>query len=336
MADLKKRVFHPIYFLMGEEPYFIDRVANYIEENVLNSNEKEFNQTLMYGQDADMTTILGAAKRFPMMANHQVVLIKEAQNVKDLIGKEKNDKSSSPFLHYLGNPQTSTILVFCYKYKTIDKRTALAKAIAKNTILLESKKLYDDKIPAWIKEYIEERNYTTSPDAATMLAEYLGNDLSKIANELDKLMINIAAKTEITIAHIQKNIGISKEYNIFELQKALGQKNVLKANRIINYFSANPKDHSLVQTITMIHTYFIKILKYVSLPDKSRNLAAAALGVTPFFVEEYEKAGRNYTINKLKAIFSYLREYDLKSKGINNATATEAELLKELIFKIIH
>lgn len=336
LSDLKKKVYHPVYFLAGEEPYFIDLISNYIEKNVLDSNEKEFNQTVLYGRDTDVLTILGAAKRFPMMSNYQVVIVKEAQNIKDLVGREKDDKSKAPFLTYLENPQKSTILVICYKYKTIDKRTSLAKAITKNAILFESKKLYDNQVPDWINGYLKNKEYTVGPRESMLLTEYLGTDLSKISNELDKLMISIPPKSEITVEHIQNNIGISKDYNVFELHNALGKKDILKANQIIHYFAANPKDHPLVVTISSLYGFFSKLLRYNLLTDKSRNNAAAALGVHPFFVGDYEKAGRNFNLQKLKAIFSYLREYDLKSKGMDNVTTSEGELLKELVFKVLH
>lgn len=339
ISDIKKKVYHPVYFLMGEEPYYIDCIAEAIEKSVLDANEKEFNQTILYGRDTDLLTIVGAAKRFPMMSNHQVVIVREAQNVKDLVGKEKgekDDKVKSPFLAYLEKPQKSTILVICYKYKTLDKRTSIAKSIAKSAVLFESKKLYENQIPDWINNYLKGKEYIIGPKASLMLAEYLGNDLSKIANELDKIMLNVPAKSEITGEIIQNNIGISKDYNIFELQGALGTKDVLKTNRIINYFAANPKDHPMVMTISLLYSYFSKIIIFHFLPDKSKNNAASALGVNPFFVADYEKASRNYSIGKLKTIIADLREYDLKSKGMDNVSATEGELLKELVFKMLH
>jgi len=338
LADLKKKVYHPVYFLMGEEPYFIDAITDYIENNVLDENEKEFNQTVLYGRDTDALTIIANAKRFPMMANHQVVIVKEAQNVKDIAGKgkEDGDKGKSPFQAYIENPQKSTVLLICYKYKTIDKRTSLAKVIAKNAVLFESKKMYDNQLPDWITTYLKGEGYTIEPRASVLLTECLGNDLSKIANELDKLMINIPEKSEITADHIQKNIGISKDYNTFELQAALGKKDVLKANRIVNYFSASPKDHPLVVTLSTLYGYFAKILTYHSLADKSKNNAAAAMGVHPFFVGDYEKAAKSYSMGKLKNIFAELREYDLKSKGVDSAGTPDGELLKELVFKILH
>lgn len=338
MTDLKKKVYHPVYFLMGEEPYFIDNISDFIEKNVLDEGEKEFNQSVLYGRDVDMLSVISAAKRFPMMSDLQVVIVKEAQNIRDLVGREKGDdaKHKHPFLAYIENPQKSTLLVICYKYKKLDMRTALGKNIAKHAVVFESKKLYDNKVPDWIGSYLKSKNYSINPPAAVMLAEYLGTDLSRITNELEKLMISLPEKSEITIDQIQTNIGISKDYNTFELQNALGKKDVLKANRIVNYFAANDKDHPLVVSISTLYGYFSKLLTYHFLPDKSKAIAAAALGVHPFFLIDYEKAAKLYAPLKLKAIISDLRDYDLKSKGVNNVSVGGGELLKELVYKILH
>lgn len=337
MSDLKKKTYRPVYFLMGDEPYFIDMISDYIEHNVLDESEKEFNQTVLYGRDVTTADVIGAAKRFPMMSEFKVVIVKEAQDIRDLVKKEKEDKKDkqkSTFEQYLENPLPSTVLVFCYKYKTIDKRTSLAKVIDKNAVLFESKKLYDNQVPDWINNYLKSKEYTINQRAAGLLAEYLGTSLSKITNELDKLTINLPPKSEITAEHIQANIGISKDYNVFELQTVIGKKEVLKANRIINYFAANPKDNPMVVTVSSLYGYFSKILVYHFLTDK--KTAASALGVHPFFVKDYEMAAKNYSVGKLKSIFSYLRDYDLKSKGVDSGSATEGELLKELVFKILH
>ncbi len=338
MSDLKKKIYKPVYFLMGDEPYFIDIISDYIENNVLDEGEREFNQTILYGRDVSTADIVGAAKRFPMMSEYQVIIVKEAQDIKDLIKKEdkdaKKEKQKTPFELYLENPLSSTILVFCYKYKSIDKRTAIAKLIDKLAVLFETKKLYDNQVPDWINNYLKGKDYTVGPKASAMLTEYLGTSLSKITNELDKLMINLAPKSEITPEHIQTNIGISKDYNIFELQTAIGKKETLKANRIINYFGANEKDNPMVMTVSSLYGYFCKLLTYHFISDK--KTAAAAMGVHPFFVKDYEVAAKNYSVGKLKSIFSYLREYDLKSKGVERGDTTEGELLKELVFKILH
>jgi DNA polymerase-3 subunit delta len=343
MSELKKKIYRPVYFLMGDEPYFIDIISDYIEKNVLDDTEKEFNQTVLYGRDITAADLIGAAKRFPMMSEHQVVIIKEAQNIKDLVGKDKEVdtvkqkvKVKLPFESYIENPQKSTILVICYKYKSIDKRTSMAKLIDKNAVLFESKKIYDNQVPDWINNYLKGKEYVVGPKASALLTEYLGTNLSKVSNELDKLMINLSPKSEITVEHIQSNIGISKDYNVFELQTAIGKKEVLKANRIINFFASNEKEHPMIMTISSLYGYFCKLLAYNFLQDKSKVNVASVLGVHPFFVTDYERAANNYPISKLKSIFGFLREYDLKSKGVDRGSATEGELLKELVFKILH
>ncbi len=356
ITDLKRRIFKPIYFLSGEEAYYIDKVSDYIEKNVLDESEQEFNQTILYGKDVDMNGIISAAKRFPMMSEFQVVIVKEAQNLKEL-GKvggssddadddssassanEKTKKGSSapnPLVAYLQQPQPSTILVFCYKYKTLDKRSAVYKSLQKNHVFLETKKLYDNKIPEWITDFVEEHKFKISPKASFLLAESLGNDLSKISNEVEKLFINLKEGEEITLELVQDNIGISKEFNVFELQEAIAKKDILKANRIINYFSSNEKEHPAVMTLSSLYGYFTKVLLYHFAPDKSKFAVAQTLGVNPFFVDGYIKAAQNYNTAKLKAIFSYLKEYDLKTKGVDNAGVNNGELMKELLFKILH
>jgi DNA polymerase-3 subunit delta len=326
LSDLKKKNYKPVYFLSGEEPYFIDQISDFIEKKVLDESEREFNQTILYGRDTDVATIAGEAKRYPMMSDKMVIIVKEAQNVRNIEDLES----------YISNPLESTILVICYKYKTLDKRKAFPKTVAKKGILFESKKLYDNKIPDWIASYLKEKKYTISPKSSQLLTEFLGNDLGKISNELDKLMINLAPGTEITPDHIQMNIGISKDFNTFELNDALSKRDVVKANRIVNYFAANAKEHPLVLTIASLNSFFVKLLRYHGLEDKSKESAARALGVNPFFVNDYVQAARNYPMQKIKSIVGNLREYDLRSKGIDNVSADDGELMKELIWKILH
>ncbi len=328
LLDLKNKIYSPVYFLYGEESYFIDVISETIEENVLSEIEKEFNQTIIYGKDTDIPTIISYARRFPMMSNYQVILVKEAQDL------DKIEELES----YILNPLESTLLVLCYKYEKIDRRKSLFKSIEKKGILFESARIYDNKIPDWIAGYVKNQNYSISTKACFLLAEFLGNDISKIVNEISKLIINIAEKQEITEDYVEKNIGISKDYNVFELQKALGKKDILKANQIINYFAANPRDNPLVKVIPLLFSYFSKILIYHHLPDKSRNNVAAAMSINPFFVMDYQQAAANFTSGKIISIISILREYDLKSKGVdNNGTSfPDGELMKELIFRILH
>ncbi|MDR6944893.1 DNA polymerase III subunit delta [Mucilaginibacter pocheonensis] len=334
IKDLKNKKLKPLYLLHGEEPYFIDLISNYIEHNLLSEAEKGFNQTVVYGKDTEMMAVLNAAKRYPMMADYQVVLVKEAQDMK--WGKDDDGKKGiDPLLSYLENPLSSTILVFCYKYGKFDKRKKTYKAIEKNGLVFESAPLYDSKIPAWIEGFISDKGYKINPQASAMLSEYLGNDLSKIANELEKLMLNISAGQEITLKLIQDNIGISKEYNVFELQTALSKKDAFKVNQIINYFEANPKANPIVLVLGNLNNYFSKVLAYHYVKDKSQQNLARELGVNPYFVKDYEQAGRSYSYQKTMQIVSYLREYDLKSKGVES-NAPHGELMKELMFKILH
>jgi DNA polymerase-3 subunit delta len=326
LSNLKKKIYHPVYFLMGEESYFIDKISDYISDNVLTDAEKGFNQTILYGKDLEPSTIIGNARRFPMMANHQVIIVREAQNIKKIEDLES----------YVKNPLNSTILVINYKYKTLDKRKTFPKAIEQKGVLYESKKLYDNQLPAWISTYLKNQQYTVSPQASAMLSEYLGSDLSKVANELDKLIISLPAGTQITPDHIEKNIGISKEFNVFELQNALGERDMLRANRIINYFGDNQTANPVPVIIASLFSYFMKLLNYQFLEDKSQNNVASVLSVHPFFVKGYVSAAKNYNIRKLVEVVSILREYDMKSKGFGNVSATPADLQREMIYRILH
>ncbi len=326
IKDLKNKIYKPIYLLMGEESYYIDNITNYIIDNVLKEDEKAFNMTILYGKDTSVNLVDNVARRYPMMANYNLVIIKEAQNLKNI------DK----LIYYSQAPSKSTILVLNYKYKTLDKRKKVYKAIKSAGIIFESKKLYANKIPDWINQYLNEKKYSIEPVACNLLTEFLGNDLGKISNELDKLIISLPANTKISSKHIEENIGISKDYNNFELQNALMKKDILKANRIIDYFGKNPRDNPVILTITSLYFFFNKILIYHFLKDKSRQNAASKLKVNPYFLKDYEMASKKYNPKKVVQIISLLREYDLKLKGVGNVSTTGDELLKELIFKIIH
>ncbi len=340
--ELKKKIFRPVYFLQGEEPFYIDQISDYIEKNILSESEKEFNQTVLYGKDVDVPTLISYAKRYPMMSTHQVVIVKEAQDMKSLISKEKEkdkgkDKDAKdPLLEYILKPTQSTILVFCFKYKTLDKRTKLAKTIDKNALLFESKKLYDNQLPDWINGYVLSQGYRIGPAATKMMAEYLGNDLSKIANEISKLILSLKAGDEITAAMVEDNIGISKEFNIFELQSALGKRNIFKANQIINYFAANTKSNPTVLTTSQLYNYFLKVLQFHQVDHRSGETPAAALGVHPYFIKDYESAARAYTLDTCIRNISFIREFDTRTKGISSAQTNDGELLKELVYKILH
>jgi DNA polymerase III subunit delta len=328
LTDLKNKNYKPVYFLMGEESYFIDEISNYISNHALTETEKVFNQITLYGKDVDAISVIEASRRFPMMASHQVVIVKEAQNIRNI----------EELLHYTEKPMKTTILVVSYKYKTLDKRKKLYGSIEKNGgVVLVSDKLYEDKIPGWISKYLAPRGYTIAPEASAMLAEFLGTDLGKIANELSKLLISIpGGGKRITPEMIEKNIGISKDFNNFELQKALVARDVLKANRIIEYFARNPGDNPIILTISSLFSSFTKIFTYHFLKDKSKGAVASALKINPYFVAEYETAAKRYSPAKIVEIIAMLREYDLKSKGVGNSSASDGDLLKEMVFKIIH
>ncbi len=327
ISDLKNRIFKPVYFLAGEEPYYIDLITEYIQENVLQESEKAFNQIILYGDDTNIAAIIDTARRFPMMSSHQVLIIKEAQSLKKL-----DDLSI-----YLENPLLSTILVFSYKYKTIDKRTRLYKTLETHGVYFESPRIRDYLIPAWIERYLMTKGIKADPSASAMLTEYLGTDLHKIVNELDKLIITLpAGKPYITTALIEKNIGISKDYNNFELQKAIGEKNILKANMIVHYFADNPKENPITLSIASLFGFFSKLLTYHYITDKSRNNVAAVLKVNPYFVKDYENSASKYNVKKTVQIISLLRTYDMKSKGYGDPGTEPGDLLKELVFRILH
>ncbi len=327
ISDLKKRIFKPVYFLAGEEPYYIDLIADYIEEHVLDEAEKSFNQIIYYGEETSVNSIIETARRFPMMSNHQVVIVREAQSLRKI----------EDLLVYVEKPLKSTILVINYKYKVLDKRTRLVKSLEANGIYFESSRLRDYQVPAWIERYLMTRGIKTDPSASAMLTEYLGNDLHKIENELMKLLITLPVeKPVVTTALIEKNIGISKDYNNFELQKAIGEKNILKANMIVNHFAANPRDNPITLTIASLFSYFSKLLTYHYLTDKSKNNVAAALKVNPFFVKDYETSSIKYNVSRTVMVINLLRTYDMKSKGFGDISSEPGDLLKELVFKILH
>ncbi|RPD93013.1 DNA polymerase III subunit delta [Aureibaculum marinum] len=327
VSDIKSGNIKPIYFLMGEEPYYIDKISDYIEQNVLSEEEKEFNQVVLYGRDVTIDDIVSNAKRYPMMADRQVVIVKEAQDL---------SRTIENLLSYVENPQPTTVLVICYKYKLLDKRKKLSKSISKNGLLFESKKLYDNQVGDWIRRVLAGKGFQIEPKAAIMLVEFLGTDLSKIANELEKLMSILPKESTIRPVDVEVNIGISKDFNNFELQNAIGEKKLVKANQIINYFADNPKNNSLVLTITLLNKYFTKLLIYHGLTNKSKGNVVKALGISAYFYDDYVIAARNYPMRKVSQIISYLRDTDVKSKGVGANAADTRDLLKELIFKIMH
>jgi len=327
ISDLKKRIFKPVYFLAGDEPYYIDLITDFIAEKVLTEEEKAFNQVIIYGEETSVNSIIETSRRFPMMASHQVVIVKEAQALKKI----------EDLTIYLDKPLMSTILVLNYKYKVIDKRTKFARALETQGVYFESMRLRDYQIPPWIERYLMTKGIKINPDASAMLTEFLGTDLHKITNEIDKLLITLPqGKPVITSALIEKNIGISKDFNNFELQKAIGEKNIFKANMIVRYFSENPNDNPVTLTIASLFSLFTKILTYHYLTDRSKNNVASVLKIHPFFVKDYEVSAMKYNPSKTIQIISLLRTYDLRTKGFGDAGTEPGDLMKELVYKILH
>jgi DNA polymerase-3 subunit delta len=326
IRDLKNKVYHPVYLLCGEEEYFIDMISDYIEDHVLEESEKEFNQSVLYGMETDVQALIAEAKRYPMMASYNVVIVKEAQNLKKI----------EELASYAKNPSKTTILVLNHKHKKADGRSALTKAVKKDGVYFESKSLYENQVPEWIDSYIKNKGMAITPKAKQLLVEFLGTDLSKIANELNKLVLSLEKGSEIDPLTIEKNIGISKDYNVFELNNALGMRDVVRANKIINHFGKNSKEHPMPMLLPMIYRYFSQVLLYHTVANADRNKIAATLGINPFFVKDYVQAAKNYPVKKVARIISALRDVDVRSKGVGGTDIEDQELMKELIYKIIH
>lgn len=326
MSELRQRQFRPVYFLTGEEEYFIDEISDYIEENVLQEAEKEFNQTIVYGRDTDMLSIESEAKRYPMMSEYNVVIVKEAQTL----------KKWELLLHYFENPSPTSILVICHKHKKPDGRSSAVKAVKKNAVYFESKSLYENQIAAWIEQRVKEKGFSIHPKASLLLIEFLGSDLSKISNEIGKLVINLEKGTEISPKIIEENIGISKDYNAFELNNALGSRDIVKANKIIQYFGKNEKAYPIPAVLPIIYRFFAQLLLFNSLPAGNPKVAASKMGINPFFLKDYQAAARNYNQKKIAKIMSALRKADVRSKGVGVTDTPNYEILQELVFEILH
>ncbi len=311
----------------GDEPYYIDKISNYIEKNVLNPGEQSFNQAVMYGKDTEFKAVVDEARQYPMMASHRVVIIKEAQDMRSL----KN------LAAYAENPSPQSILVINHKYKKFDTRTKLAKSIKANGIIFQSKKLYDNKVPAWISSYLSNKGVNIAPDASMMAAEFLGTDLNKIANEMDKVIVNLEGKKSISAEMIKEMVGISKDYNVFELQKAIGTMDTEKVFRIVNYFAANPKANPLVMVLSNLYGYFFKVYTAAYHSKKNDIELKTLLGLpTPYFVKDYRIASRNFNGQKLINIFDALKDADLKSKGVGARNMDSREILRDLMIKVFY
>ncbi|MBL7815946.1 MAG: DNA polymerase III subunit delta [Saprospiraceae bacterium] len=329
IQSIRKKQYKPVYFLHGEEPYFIDAITAVIENEILDEGMKSFNQVVLYGKEVDAMTVIDNARRYPMMSPIQVVIVKEAQNMSTLAQLQK----------YIEAPLSSTVLLIAHKHKKIDGRSAFAKSLTKHAVLFESKPLYDNQIPDFIRNWLKEHKMTIANDAMDLMVEYLGTDLGKIINELEKLQLNLKNTEggQITTEHIEKFIGISREYNVFELQKALGLRQILQANKIVNYFHENPKDAPFVMVIGTLYNYFSKIYQLSFLSNASPNEQTKTLGLrSDWFLKDYTAALRQYPRPKLEQVFALLREFDLKAKGVNADGVEEGELLKELVYKILH
>ena len=327
IKDIQSGILKPIYFFMGEEAYFIDKLTSYMEQNILSDEEKGFNQMVFYGRDVSIEDIVSQAKRYPMMADKQVVIVKEAQELSRTIDRLES---------YLENPQPTTVLVFAFKYKSLDKRKKVTKLLAAKGVVFESKKLYENQVGAWVSRVLSGKGYKIDPKAAEMLVAFLGNDLGRIANELEKLEIILPKGTIISPDHIEENIGISKEFNVFEFRKAIGHRNQLQAYKIANYFANNPKDNPLVMTTSLVFSFFSQLLEYHGLKDKSPANVSKVLKVNPYFLSDYDIALKNYPMRKVSAIISQLRIIDLKSKGVNANAISQGDLLKEMLFHIFN
>ena len=328
--DIKKGEIKPVYFLSGEESFFIDKISDYIESNLLDETAKSFDQMVVYGLDVNVPDLVLQAKRFPMMGDRQVIIVKEAQHL------FKKASDSEALLNYLDQPASTSVLVFNYKHKTLDKRKKLYKALKKKAVFFETKRMYERDTLNWILDTVKAMGYQIDVKSAQMLMDFLGTDLSKIYNELTKLQIVLSEKAQITPEVIEANIGISKDYNNFELKSAIATGNYVKAQNIVNYFGVNAKEHPIVVTTGVLYGFFRDLFIYHSLDDKSPNTAARALKVNPYFIGEYQKAARIYPMKKVTRNIGYLKDADLKSKGVAAGRMTPKEILNELLFKLMH
>jgi DNA polymerase-3 subunit delta len=327
LRDIQQRKLAPVYFLMGEEPYYIDQISDSIQYQLLDESQREFDLTVLYGKDTDIATVINASKRFPMMSPFQIVILKEAQNIKEI------DKLQ----FYLSNPSPQTILVFCYKYGTVDGRKKWVSELRQKGVVFESSKLRDYEMPAWIGKYAKSKNLQLDEKAVIMLTDFLGTDLSKVANEIDKLKITMpAGSNRITPELIERNIGISKDYNVFELQDALISRDVVKANRIVNYFADNKKANPMQMILPQLFSFFSNLMLFHYLPQKTADAAAAEFKIHPFIAKNYVKAAQSFNAWKTIYILGYIRETDARSKGVNSTGIDDKNLYKELIFKILH
>lgn len=331
LKDLKKAKYQPVYFLQGEEPYYIDLISDFVENNVLSESERSFNQVILYGKESPMATILTNARRFPMMAERQVVIVKEAQEIPDL-NKESGAKL---LLHYLEQPVSSTILVFCHKHKSLDKRRELGKKISKLALTVTTKKFYDNQLPEFIQAAARSKGIELGDEAANVFCEYVGNSLSRLVNELDKIILTLKEGESISPEMVMRHVGVSKEYNVFELQRALVNRDLFQATRVLNYFEQNPKKNPAIPAVALLHSFFSKLLIASRASDKSKDGLLNALKISPYAVRDYIFALNKYAPHEVIRGLAYLREADLRLKGVDSGSMSESQVLRELITKLI-
>jgi DNA polymerase III subunit delta len=329
LTELKAGKYAPVYFLQGEETFYIDLIADYIEAHALTDAEKGFNQVVVYGKDVAMATVLTHARRFPMMAQRQVVIVKEAQDIQDL----NKETGARLLLDYITKAVPSTVLVFCHKHKSLDKRRELGKKIDQYTVTLNTKRLYDNQLPEFVLEYVKEKKISIDERAVAILCEYVGNDLHRLANEVDKLALSGGG---ITPERVMNQVGVSKEYNVFELQKAILQRDTLLANRIVNFFESNTKKNPMIPVVAYLFSFFSKLLAATQAPDKSDKGLVSALKISPYSAKDYSLALRQYPADKIIENISSIKEADLKLKGVNSGSDTEGQIFRELVYRIMH
>jgi DNA polymerase-3 subunit delta len=331
--DIQNKKFSPVYLLMGEEEFYIDHLTNLILQNAISEQEKDFNLSIIYGKDTTINQIISTSKQYPTMSKRKLIIVKEAQ---DLLKKDSDGNNLDDLSSYINKPLSSTILVLNFKYKSLDKRKSIYKAILKNGIVFESKKLYENQAQDWIIDYLSKKNFTINKKSTFLLTELLGTEINKIANELDKLIVLKSSVKNINEDDIEKHIGISKDYNVFELRKSIGQRDLIRCIKIIDYFSKNPKSNPIVVVISLIFDFFLKLFIYHSITDKSERNIASQLKVNPYFVKDYSSAAKNYSMKSISKKITILREYDLKSKGLGSINSNNSDLLKELVIKLLH
>ncbi|HEX7846663.1 MAG TPA: DNA polymerase III subunit delta [Chitinophagaceae bacterium] len=323
--EWKKGIFKPVYWLEGEEEYYIDKVINYAEHQILNESESSFNLTVFYGRDASWPDVMNACRRYPMFAERQVVVLKEAQQMRDV---EKLEA-------YVENPLSSTVFVVSYKDKKVDGRTKFAKLLKEKGNLVTTKKMYDNQLPEWTQELIGSKGLSISPKGLALLVDHIGNDLTRIDNEIEKISVNLGKRKTISEEDIEEFIGVSKEFNVFELQGALAKKDLAKAIRIVQYFEANPKAAPIQLVLPSLYSFFSKVFMVFGAGSHDEKTVAAALGVNAWFVKDYMQAANIYTYEGVERVLLLLHNYNLKSVGVNDSGTADASLLKEMVVKMI-